>query len=194
MTFLEYLLIGIAFIVGPAIALVLFKPLFEGLLNRIERVVLAVIRIFQGRWKEAWADPDLELWRHLKTRAFSTGDFSLEIVVESDSQDRLRELLRSGIEHVTVLVLLDYIPGEPDESKPGEKSVVEVDLALETIGYFTRDDSELYRKALEMWKSAGYLVRCQARLVGGDHCESIGVLLDLNTPEAIEGAFPNQAT
>ncbi len=196
-TLITILVIGIAFILGPAIALVLFKPLFQGLLNGIERVVLAVIRIFGGRWKEAWADPDLELWRHLKTRAFSTGDFSLQIVVEPeepDGLDRLREFFRSGIEYITVLVLLDYIPGEQDESMATDKSALSVGLALETIGYLTRDDSERYRRAIEVWKSAGYLVRCRARLAGGDHCESISVWLDLDTPEAIAAALHDPKT
>ena len=160
---------------------VLFKPHFE--------VIGKGVRYFRRREK-AWANRDLELWRKLKTRDFGTAEFSLEIVVEPDGQYRIRQLFRSRIRYVTVLVLLDYIPGEQNESMATEKSALSVSLGgHRIIGYLTHDDSERYRKAVELWKSAGYLIRCRARLIGRVRCKRIGIWLDLDTPEAMEAAY-----
>ncbi len=194
MTTLEILATALAFLLGPAIAFVLFRPILEGFFNLIERVVLAVIRIFGGRWKEAWADPDLEFWRHLKTRAFSTGDFWLEIVVEPDSEERLRKWQQSNIEYIVVTVTQPYITERPDETLVRNTNVVDVDVALESIGYLKRDDVERYRKAMDMLASAPYIPRCRARLAGGDRCESIRVWLDLYTPKDLEAALHDPKT
>ena len=130
-----------------------------------------------------------EAWRVLKTRVFSTRDFSVEIVGESHYQDALRHSKDDvkdfgGTDYITTVVAR-----EPDN--PYDSGAVKVmNGRLETIGYLARKLAAKYGPAIELWEAEGYNIRCQAKLSGGEGRRlHFGAWLDLDAPEAIEAKF-----
>ena len=81
---------------------------------------------------------------------------------------------------------------EPDN--PFDGNAIKVMTAdLEIIGYLSRDNAKRYQKAFDVWANEGYLIKCQAKLVGGTkEKKNIGAWLDLETPKTIESAFQNR--
>ena len=144
---------------------------------------------------EAKESAKSEAWKELKTRVFSTRDFDLEIVGESNYQDALRQAQGEvkdygGKAYITAIILR-----EP-ENRFDSGAVKVMNGRLETIGYLSRETAAKYGQAFELWEAEGYSLRCQAVLVGGTgRRKSIGAWLDLATPaEAIELTFHDART
>ena len=130
-----------------------------------------------------------EAWRDLKTRVFSTRDFSVDIVGESNYQDALRNS-RDGVKDYSGTgYITAVIAREPDN--PYDSGAVKVmNGEMETIGYLARKLAAKYGPAIGLWEAEGYHIRCQAKLSGGEgRRRNIGAWLDLDTPEAIEAKF-----
>ena len=138
--------------------------------------------------------PRTEQWREIKTRVFSTRDFSVFIVGESNYQPALRRAKDAATNYDGAAYVTAVIAREPDN--PYDAGAVKVmNGELEIIGYLSRDLALSYREAVEFWESAGYFIRCQAKLIGGQgRRKSIGAWLDLDTPEAIDAKFHDPRT
>ena len=115
----------------------------------------------------------------VKTRSFSTRDFSLGIVGESNYQKPLTNAKRNvknykGVVHIKVVLSL-----EP-ENQYDRNAIVVTTEQLETIGYLSRDDAKKYQQAFKLWASTGRSIHCQAKLLGGEGRKKyIGAWLDL---------------
>ena len=134
-----------------------------------------------------------EPWRKVKTRVFSTRDFSVPIVGESHYQNALRRSRDRAKDYESGNYITAVLAREPDNQfDPGAVKVMNGDL--DTIGYLSRDRAREYVPAIELWESAGYQIRCQARLVGGQGKRNIGAYLDLDTPQAMETTYHNPRT
>ena len=135
-----------------------------------------------------------EAWRDLKTRVFSTRDFSLDIVGESNYQDALKNS-RDGVKaYAGSAYITAVLAREPDN--PYDSGAVKVmNGHLETVGCLSRKLAAKYGPAIGLWEADGYHVRCQAKLSGGeDRRQHIGAWLDLDTSEAIEAKFHDPRT
>ena len=130
-----------------------------------------------------------EAWRELKTREFSTRDFSVEIVGESNYQDALRNSKDCVKDYADSAYVTAVLAREPDN--PYDSGAVKVmNGRLETVGYLSRKLAAKYGPAIGLWEADGYHIRCQAKLFGGEgKRRTIGAWLDLDTPESIEAKF-----
>ena len=143
--------------------------------------------------KEQAKNPTLEA-KVVKTRSFSTRDFSLGIVGESNYQKALANAKRNvknynGVAHIKVILSL-----EP-ENQYDPNAIVVTTEQQETIGYLSRDAAKKYQEGFKLWASTGRSVHCQAKLVGGEgRKKHIGAWLDLATPEAIVATFHDPKT
>ena len=135
-----------------------------------------------------------EAWRDLKTRVFSTRDFSVDIVGESNYQDALRNSSDGVKDYSGSAYITAVIAREPDN--PYDSGAVKVmNGQLETVGYLARKLAAIYGPAIELWEANGYHIRCQAKLSGGEgKRRNIGAWLDLDTPEAIEAKFHDSSS
>ena len=124
-----------------------------------------------------------------KTRAFSTRDFALPIVGESNYQGALRHAKDGVKDYAGTAYIKAILAREPDNRfDPGAVKVMTVEL--HTIGYLSRDDAARYGAALELWEGRGYLVHCQAKVIGGSRRkENIGAWLDLAEPGELAATF-----
>ena len=108
-----------------------------------------------------------EPWQDRKTRVFSTRDFALGIVGESNYQDALRRSKDSVKDYAGSSYVTAVLVREPDNQyDPGAVKVM--NGQLETIGYLHRALAREYGPAIERWESEGYLIRCQAVYIYGD--------------------------
>ena len=131
-----------------------------------------------------------EAWKELpKTRVFSTRDFAVEIVGESNYQDALRQSKHEVKDYGGKAYITAIVVREP-ENKFDTGAVKVMNGQLETIGYLSREVAAKYGPSLELWEAEGYSLRCQAVLVGGTgRRKDIGAWLDLATTETIELTF-----
>ena len=148
----------------------------------------------ERRQYEAEQAAKSEAWRDLKTRVFSTRDFSVGIVGESNYQDALRRSKSSVKDYAGSSYVTAIMAREPDN--PYDSGAVKVmNGRLETIGYLSRELAAKYGSAIELWEADGYHVRCQAKLLGGvGRRQHIGAWLDLDSPEAIESTIRDPST
>ena len=130
-----------------------------------------------------------------KTRAFSTRDFSVEVVGESNYQPALKKALKSVKDYGGTGFIKAVLAREPS-NRYDENAIVVMTVTMDTIGYLKRDLARKYQSAFALWEGAGYLLHCQAKLIDGrgGRTNSIGALLDLATPEDIASVFHNPNT
>ena len=130
----------------------------------------------------------------VKMRSFSTRDFSLGIVGESNYQKTLTDAKRNvknyrGVAHIKVVLSM-----EP-ENQYDPNAIVVTTEQQETIGYLSRDDAKKYQEAFKLWASTSRSIHCQAKLLGGEgRRKHIGAWLDLATPESIVAKFHDPKT
>ena len=127
-----------------------------------------------------------------KTRSFGMREFNLDIVGESHYLRTLQQV-KSSVKDYRGAGYIDVILArEPDNPFDGNAIKV-MTTDLETIGYLSRAKAKRYQKAFDVWANEGYLIKCQAKLVGGTkEKKNIGAWLDLETPKTIESAFQNR--
>ncbi len=139
----------------------------------------------ERRKYEAERTKQAEAWKELSTRVFSTRDFDVAIVGESNYQDALRRSKREakdygGKAYITAIVVRE--PG--NKFDPGAVKVM--NGRLETIGYLSRPVAAKYGESIELWETEGYSLRCQAVLAGGTgKRKHIGAWLDLASPDTL---------
>jgi hypothetical protein len=119
----------------------------------------------------------------------SGAGFTMGIVGESYRQRTLRALSagrRERDEEVTFTVALVREP-----ENPYDPNAVRVDLVGgEQVGYLAREDAAAYQLALRAIP-AGNVGVCRARLIGGTPDKpSFGVMIDLQSPEALLNILP----
>ena len=107
-----------------------------------------------------------EAWKELKTRVFSTRDFAVEIVGESNYQDALRRSQGEVKDYGGKAYITAIVVREP-ENRFDTCAVKIMNGRLETIGYLSRETAAKYGQPIELWEAEGYSLRCQAVLVGG---------------------------
>ncbi len=130
-----------------------------------------------------------EAWKELNTRVFSTRDFDLEIVGESNYQDALRRSKREAKDYGGRAYITAIVVREPD-NKFDSAAVKVMNGRLETIGYLRREVAATYGESIELWETEGYSLRCEAVLVGGTGTrESIGAWLDFASPDTLKLTF-----
>ena len=130
-----------------------------------------------------------EAWKELKTRVFSTRDFDVEIVGESNYQDALRRSKREAKDYGGKAYITAIVVREPD-NKFDSGAVKVMNGRLETIGYLSRTVAAKYGESIELWEAEGYSLRCQAVLVAGTgKRKNIGAWLDLASPDTLNHTF-----
>ena len=129
-----------------------------------------------------------------KTRSFSRRDFKLAIVGESHYLPTLRKAKGSVKDYAGAGYINVILSREPDN--PYDENAIKVMTTdLETIGYLSRAKAKRYQTAFNLWEDEGYVIKCQAKLIGGDkRKKNIGAWLDLATPKTIESAFHSRRT
>ncbi len=143
----------------------------------------------ERRRYEAERTKQTEAWKELKTRVFSTRDFDVAIVGESNYQDALRRSKREAKDYGGKAYITAIVVREPD-NKFDSGAVKVMNGRLETIGYLGRAVAAKYGESIELWEAEGYSLRCQAVLVGGaGKRESIGAWLDLASPNTLKCTF-----
>ena len=129
-----------------------------------------------------------------KSRSFSRRDFKLAIVGESHYLNTLQQAKKSVKDYAGVGYINVFLAREPD-NKFDENAIKVMTTDLKTIGYLSRAKAKRYQTAFSLWEKAGYLIKCQAKLIGGDKKKkNIGAWLDLDTPKTIEYKFHNPRT
>ena len=133
----------------------------------------------------------------MKPRPFSTFDYDLAIVGESNYQPALLEAKEAPVDYGTGArpYVWANLMREPDSPYDENAIVVQLDNG-ETIGYLSRADAIRYAEAFVAWEARDRYIRCRARLAGGEttgilwwkRTKSIGVWLDIDTPESILAA------
>ncbi len=137
--------------------------------------------------------PDAKPQRKLKTKSFSTRDFDLLIVGESNYQGALSRAKEGVKDYAGKGYIKTILAREPD-NQYDSNAVKVMTEDLQTIGYLSRENAKKYHAAVELWEGSGYLIHCKARLSGGGQSKSIGAWLDLGPPSMIEGTFHNPKT
>ena len=132
--------------------------------------------------------------RNLKTRAFSTRAFDLDIVGESNYQRALSSAKKAVKDYNGKGYIKVVLAREPDNQYDANAIKVMTE-GMDIIGYLSRKDAERYKEALELWEEEGYHVRCQAVLAGGGRKKKhIGAWLDLASPKDIKAKFESPNT
>ena len=105
-------------------------------------------------------------------RLGGTGDYDFAIVGESKYQPALKRIAGKGeVRHkCTARIYLE-------DSNPYDAKAVRVDIDGDTVGYFSREDAQAYRKQVAM--HGRVIGECGAMIVGGGKGRSLGVWLDL---------------
>ena len=130
-----------------------------------------------------------EAWKELKTRVFSTRDFDVAVVGESNYQDALRRSKREVKDYDGKAYITAIVVREPD-NKFDSGAVKVMNGRLETIGYLSRPVAAKYGESIELWEAEGYSLRCQAVLAGGTgKRKNIGAWLDLASPDTLKRTF-----
>ena len=127
-----------------------------------------------------------------KTRSFSRREFKVAIVGESHYLRTLRRA-KDSVKDYNGTGYINVILAREPANKFDENAIKVMTTDLETIGYLSRAKAKRYQKAFDVWANEGYLIKCQAKLVGGTkEKKNIGAWLDLETPKTIESAFQNR--
>ena len=129
----------------------------------------------------------------LKTVDFSRGFFHLAAVGENDYRETLREAKRNstldeeGNGYIEVLIA----GGSTDPDEFECYGIAIMTEQMDEIGWFDNHMNDEYCKALTLWEREDYLIRCKAKLRGGDEWPriSIGVWLDIARPQEIEDQY-----
>ena len=130
-----------------------------------------------------------------RTRAFSTRDFSVEVVGESNYQPALKKARESVNDYGGTGYIKAILARQPS-NQYDENAIVVLTETMDTLGYLKRDLARKYQPAFALWEGAGYLLHCQAKLFDGrgGRTNSIGAWLDLASPEDIASVFHNPKT
>ena len=112
------------------------------------------------------------------------GKFSFDIVGESNYQDTLDQLAKQKKQRNEPLVYKASLLYESDN--PYDENAVKVEIDRMIVGYLNRENAKYYRDQMTELGYEGYVVRCDAKIVGGwqDHRGQkahYGVRLDMPT-------------
>ena len=129
----------------------------------------------------------------LKTRSYSTRDFDVPIVGESNYQQELRRIEATVKDNAGTGYIKVILAREP-ENRFDPNAIMVTTTDSQTIGYLSRDLAIQYGAALALWEEEGYRVHCQARLSAGSRGKSMGAWLDLAPPAVISATFGDPNT
>ncbi|MEM7280556.1 MAG: hypothetical protein AAF438_02830 [Pseudomonadota bacterium] len=93
------------------------------------------------------------------------GKFNFDIVGESNYQDTLDRLVEQKKHHDEPLVYKASLLYESDN--PYDKNAVKVEIDQMIVGYLNRENAKYYRSQMTELGYEGYVVRCDAKIVGG---------------------------
>jgi hypothetical protein len=114
------------------------------------------------------------------------GDEPVRVVGVSYRQAEIRRAVGVSRGPVAEHVLADLVAEPENEHDP---NAVAVCVSGHHVGYLSRDDAARYQAAIAACASGGRRVLCAARAYGGGpDAETIGMRLELGSPEAVRRA------